>query len=189
MAEDPDVLAARAGDREAFARLYRRFSRAVFLDLAARMRGRHEAEDALQATFLSAWTHLPRLRRPSRFVGWLFSIARNKARDWARDGARGGMPRMVLLGGSEELLAPRTDRPSDCDELRALVAGLRPKSRATLLLRAVEGWSAEEVAHAHGVSASTVRRRYADAIEHLRAGLEGSKTNDTTNRAARRVEL
>ena len=67
------MLAARAGDREAFGRLYRRYSRAVFLELAARLRGRHDAEDALQATFLAAWTNLPRLRRPSRFIGWLFT--------------------------------------------------------------------------------------------------------------------
>jgi len=185
MKADRDVLAARDGDREAFARLYHRFSRAVFLELAARVRGRQDAEDALQATFLSAWTNLPRLRRTSRFVGWLFSIARNKAHDQAR----GTMPRMVLLGGSEELIASRADSASEFDELRDLVAGLRPKSRATVLLRAVEGWSAEEVAKAHGVSASTVRRRYADAIEHLRAGLQRSKNDEQTDRTSRRVQL
>jgi len=185
MEADRDVRAARDGDREAFGRLYRRYSRAVFLELAARVRGRQDAEDALQATFLSAWTNLPRLRRPSRFIGWLFSIARNKANDQTR----GKLPRMVLLGGSEELIAPRIDSPTEFDELRELVAGLRPKSRATVLLRAVEGWSAEEIAHAHGVSASTVRRRYADAIEHLRIGLQRSKNDDQTDRTSRRVEL
>ena len=182
MAQDSDVLAARAGDREAFGRLYRRYSRAVFLELAARLRGRHDAEDALQATFLAAWTNLPRLRRPSRFVGWLFTIARNKARDQLRRST----PRMVLVGSSDELLSPATGRETEIDGLRELVAGLQPNSRAIVLLRAVEGWSAEEVAAAHKISASSVRRCYAKAIEHLRKGLQ---RDDKEHRTPRRNQL
>ena len=186
MAGDRDVLAARAGDTEAFARLYRRYSRPVFLELAARVQGSQDAEDALQATFLAAWVNLPRLRRPSRFVAWLFSIARNKARDQMRKAT----PRMVLLGNNTDLIAPRagSENPAvDC--LRELVACLRPRSRAIVLLRVVEGWTAEEVAAAQGVSASTVRRRYAEAIEHLHAGLQRSKPDGTQDRTSRRVQL
>ena len=64
MAGDRDVTAARSGDREAFARLYARYARPVFLELVARVRRSQDAEDALQATFLAAWINLPRLRRP-----------------------------------------------------------------------------------------------------------------------------
>lgn len=185
MADDRDVLAARAGDQEAFGRLYRRYSRPVFLELASRVRGRQDAEDALQATFLAAWVNLPRLRRPDRFVGWLFSIARNKARDQLRS----AVPRMVLIGSSDELVGPRTGRDTEFDGLRELVAGLRPKSRAIVLLRVVEGWSAEEVAAAQGISASTVRRRYVKAIEHLRTELQRSNADDTPHRTSRRIQL
>ena len=81
MREKSDVGRAMGGDRAAFARLYERYGRPVFLDLVARLRVREDAEDALQLTFLSAWSALPRLRHPERFVGWLFRIGRNKARD------------------------------------------------------------------------------------------------------------
>jgi len=185
MASNPDVVAARTGDREAFGRLYRRYARPVFLELASRVGSSQDAEDALQATFLAAWTKLPRLRRPSRFVAWLFSIARNKARDQMR----GVVPRVVLVGNDVELFAARGQGEADVDGLRELVAGLKPKSRAIILLRVVEGWSAKEVAAAQGVSVSTVRRKYAEAIQHLRVGLERSKSNDKEDRRSHPVQL
>jgi RNA polymerase sigma-70 factor (ECF subfamily) len=185
MAGDRDVLAAMRGDEHAFARLYRRYARAVFVDLAARLRGSQDAEDALQATFLSAWANLPRLRRPRRFVAWLFRIARNKARDQLRR----ERPQLVLLGRSEDLIAPTGTQSPEAEALRALVSGLRAETRAIVLLRVLEGWSAEEVAAAQGLSVATVRRRYARAIQHLRSGLERSRSDDPQNRTSRRIEL
>ncbi|MHC4550387.1 MAG: RNA polymerase sigma factor [Planctomycetota bacterium] len=174
MASEAEVRDAIRGDRNAFARLYRRHARAVFVDLAARLRRSEDAEDALQATFLAAWRKLPRLREPARFVPWLFRIARNKARDQLRrDRAR-----PVLLRRSKDLIAPAAGDPPEVEALRGLMSGLRPETRAIVLLRALEGWSATEVAAAHGLSASTVRRRYAKALAHLRAALARRMQDD-----------
>jgi RNA polymerase sigma-70 factor (ECF subfamily) len=186
MGADADLEAAVRGDREAFARLYRRFGRAVFVDLVARLGRREDAEDALQATFLAAWTNLPRLARQDRFVPWLFRIARNKARDLARR-RRLGLAGLV----PSDLIAPAPAERPEIEALRALVEGLRPKTRAIVLLRALEGWSAEEVAAAHRMSVTSVRRKYAKAIEHLRRGLERRVQDDqrTGHRASDRVRL
>ena len=170
-----EVRKARRGDRAAFARLYERYSRAVFLDLVARLRWREDAEDALQATFLAAWIHLPRLRAAERFLPWLFRIARNKARD---QGRRERLRLVRPLGEEADLVAPAGGEPAEVELVKELVARLRPESRAILLLRAVEGWNAEEVAAARGWSASTVRRKYARALEHLRAGLSRRLNDD-----------
>jgi RNA polymerase sigma-70 factor (ECF subfamily) len=177
-----DVDLAVRGDREAFARLYRRYARAVFVDLVARLGRREDAEDALQATFLAAWTSLPRLARPDRFVPWLFRIARNKARDQAR------RRRLGLESLGAEPQAAAVPEGPEVEALRELVGGLRPKTRAIVLLRALEGWSAEEVAAAHRLSVATVRRRYARALGHLRAGLE-RRMRDEEHRAPDRVRL
>ncbi|MHC4934073.1 MAG: RNA polymerase sigma factor [Planctomycetota bacterium] len=187
MDSDADVREAIRGDRDAFARLYERFARAVFVDLVARLRRREDAEDALQATFLAAWTNLPRLRRPGRFPAWLFRIARNKARDRLRR----DRPRLVLLRPNQDLLASEAGDEAELETLRELISHLRPDTRAIVLLRTLEGWTAEEVAAAHGLSASTVRRRYAKALEHLRAGLAGRTTHDgpERHRETRRVGL
>jgi RNA polymerase sigma-70 factor (ECF subfamily) len=168
MREKNDVSRAMGGDRAAFARLYERYNRPVFLDLVARLRTREDAEDALQLTFLSAWSALPRLRSPERFVGWLFRIGRNKARDLGRRERLRLMRPLV----EEDLVAPTGVEAPEVERLKGLVEGLKVQARSILFLRAVEGWSAEEVALALGCSAATVRRKYARALDHLRAGLE-----------------
>jgi RNA polymerase sigma-70 factor (ECF subfamily) len=166
--EDDTVRRAIAGSREAFAELYDLYARPVLLFLAARLPAREDAEDALQTTFLSAWAALPGLRKPNRFAPWLFRVARSRARDLARRPALRPRP----LHDAQDLIGPRREEPAEADRLRALVAKLRPDTRAVVLLRAVEGWSAEEVGRAMGLSASTVRRRYARTLEHLRESLE-----------------
>ena len=168
MADIGDVRLAQAGDRAAFSRLHARYHRRVFLDLVARVRRREDAEDALQQAFLTAWAQLPRLREAKRFVPWLFRIARNKARDNAR---RERLRLVRHLDENADLVAPRGDEPPEIEILKELMVGMREETRSILFLRAVEGWSAEEIAAARRTSASTVRRRYKKAIAHLRGQL------------------
>ncbi len=156
--------------------------------LVGLLRRRDDAEDALQAAFLNAWAHLPDLRREERFHPWLCRIARNAARDAARREARWPQP----LAEGEDLVGP--DDPEGAaggaplDEVRRLVADLKPGTRALVLLRAVEGWSAQDVGAALRMSAATVRRRYARALEHLRTRLtEGSSPHERDRRQHDRV--
>lgn len=167
------VRKATRGDREAFARLYDDYSRPVFLTLVGLLRAREDAEDALQATFLSAWERLPTLRRPDRFVSWLFRIARNKA----RDSARRRRDRLLADAPVEDLIDPSLGTAAR-DEMDRALASLKPDTRALVLLRAVHGWSSEEVAVAVGKSPATVRRRYARALDHLRVRLGEEDRDD-----------
>ncbi len=167
MSRKSDVERAIQGDRQAFSRLYGRYSRAIFLDLVARLRLREDAEDALQATFLAAWASLPRLADATRFVPWLFKIARNKARD---QGRRDRL-RLVRSLDEEDLVAPAGGDPIEVELLKELMLSLRPETRSIVFLRGVEGWTAEEVAASQGVSTATVRRRYARALDDLRTRL------------------
>jgi RNA polymerase sigma-70 factor (ECF subfamily) len=164
MDDDLDLVRrAAAGEPAAFASLYDRFARPVFLTLVGLLRIREDAEDALQSTFLTAWERLPSLRRPSRFAPWLFRIARNKARDIARKRRE----RLLPEPPESDLLGPFR-AASSRDEVSRILASLEPGTRSLVLLRAVHGWSAEEVAVALGKSPATVRRRYAGALERLR---------------------
>lgn len=160
----PLVERARAGDRNAFAELHARYSRPLFLYLAGLLRLKEDAEDAWQTSFLAAWRHLGRLKKPDRFGAWLFRIARNTARDVGR--RRASWPQ--ALGPGEDLLAAGESQGRDA-EIPRYVASLEPETRALVLLRAVEGWSAEEVGAAFSWSVAKVRRRYARALDLLRA--------------------
>ena len=78
------VLALRAGDPDAFGRLYDRWFDRVH-DLARRVtRDDGLAADVAQDAFLAAWQRLDGLDDPAAFGGWLLRIARNRALDVVR---------------------------------------------------------------------------------------------------------
>ena len=84
---DPDetlVKDARAGDRAAFEELVRRTSRLVFARLYLETGHRHQAEDLLQETLLTAFRSLKGLADARSFRPWLLKIAQNTAIDAAR---------------------------------------------------------------------------------------------------------
>ena len=70
-----DLIAARAGDAEAFARVYERHA-GVVLAVCRRCSSLADAEDAMQDTFLRAYRKLDQLSRPEGFRPWLYAIAR-----------------------------------------------------------------------------------------------------------------
>ena len=67
------VTAARAGDRVAFAELYRRFHRAVHGVVLARV-ALGDAADLVQDVFAIALERLPELAEPPAFASWIMAI-------------------------------------------------------------------------------------------------------------------
>jgi RNA polymerase sigma-70 factor, ECF subfamily len=155
------VAAARRGDREAFAELYRRFHRAVHGVVLARAEF-SVAADLVQDVFAIALERLAELAEPAAFAGWILSIARNHAIDHAR-----------LARPSDELVdvpAPITR----CAELAQVVAALRelPETyRETMIMRLVEGMTAAEIADQTGLAVGSVRNNLHRGMKLLRERL------------------
>ncbi len=168
------VRVAACGGKKAFASVYEQWARPVLVFLTARLGRRVDAEDALQATFLAVWRDLAKLRRPERFDRWLFRIAESRAVDQMRRRREG----LVADADVEDRQTAAGGPDGDPERLRALVEGLRPRTRTVLLLRTVEGWNAEEVGRALGISASTVRRHHARALDHLRRALSAASPDE-----------
>jgi RNA polymerase sigma-70 factor (ECF subfamily) len=85
-AEDADtarlVTAFQAGDREAFATLYKRFFDRVYGYMRVLLNDPHEAEDATSEVWLKVMKALPAYeRRTQPFRAWLFVIVRNTGLD------------------------------------------------------------------------------------------------------------
>lgn len=71
--------AARLGDKDAYAVLYRRYLPPVYDFLVRMTRDRALAEDLAQDTFVRAMQRLEQLDDPGRFRAWLYTIARSQA--------------------------------------------------------------------------------------------------------------
>jgi RNA polymerase sigma-70 factor, ECF subfamily len=155
------VVAARRGDRDAFAAIYARFAGAVHAVALARLRW-VDCADVVQDVFLVAWERLPALRDPAAFPGWLMAIARNRATDQRR------RPRLA-----EATVEPAVE-PAPTAEAREVLVAIRalPEAyREVLLMRLMEGMSGPEIAARTGLQAGSVRVNLHRGMKLLRQRL------------------
>ena len=138
------------------------------------LRDHHEAEDAAQQTFVSAYRSMLRGNEPRDDASWLAAIARNECRGRIRKRMRAPIS---LDGEFENQLADPTDlselaeRRSELAEITLALADLPIRQREAIALRDFLGLSYEEVASTLSVSVPVVesllfraRRRLRDSV-------------------------
>lgn len=167
------VECCRSGDRDAFDVLMTRHQRAVYA-LCYRFVGNHDdAADLAQEVFLRAYRGLGTFRGTSALGTWLYRIAVNVSlnRVGARTppmqsvetigpiAARGGSPAEALL------------RAEMSSRVRAAVARLPRKQRATLVLRVYHELSHQQIADVLGTSVGAVKANFFHALTNLRKRL------------------
>lgn len=156
------VAAARAGDREAFDRLYALYSPLVHGVLLARV-PYGEVSDLVQDVFLAAFRKLAHLRDASRFGPWVAMIARNRAADFYRRARETEELREELAGGAS--------RRDEAREALEVIRSLPEAYRETLVLRLVEGMTGPEIAERTGLRPASVRVNLHRGMKMLRQRL------------------
>ncbi len=167
---------AKAGDPAALEALVEAHQSRVYAFAMRMCRNVEDAKDVLQETFLGMLRSLKDFRGESRFTTWLYRIASNACLKKRRRGAHQPAPEKEL---SLEALMPRpggdgqglkvADWAADAEatllrgELTAQVEGaidrLPQEYKIVLVLRDVEGFSAEEVGQMLGLSVAAVKSR------------------------------
>jgi RNA polymerase sigma-70 factor (ECF subfamily) len=166
-------------DEAAFRKLADAHARELHLHCYRMLGSFHDAEDALQETFLRAWRHIETFEERSSLRAWLYRIATNvclRAAERRRPLAQGELvqapyPESLLDGLPDDVAGPeaRYDlRESVNLAFLAAVQTLTPRQRAVLLLREVLGWSAREVADLLETSTASVN----SALQRARATLD-----------------
>lgn len=150
-----DLLLARGGDGEAFARITQRSAARLRAVLGGILRDPHLVEDALQEAWLQAWLNLELFAGRGRLQAWLRTIATREAwRLLRRRGEVGSLPYAAEAEPSCDAPGPEAGLEAR-DELAWATASLRPQARAAVLLTA-GGWSYAEVAAYLGAPLGTV---------------------------------
>src|SRR3954471_19061082 len=162
------VAAVRAGDRDAFARLYESFSPLVHGVLLARV-PYDEVSDLVQDVFLVAFRKLGSLRDASRFGPWVAMIARNRATDFHRRRRETEELREEVARGGSAVVEAR--------EALEIIKSLPEAYRETLVLRLVEGMTGPEIAERTGLQPASVRVNLHRGMKLLRErlGAKGRK--------------
>jgi RNA polymerase sigma-70 factor (ECF subfamily) len=157
------VRRARAGDRRAFASLWREYASTVHAVVASVLPYAH-VEDVVQDVAVSALGKLDTLRNDAGFAAWLCAIARNRARNVRLEYSR----TKGAAGDVENLPAPATVDQVEADEVLAAMRSLPQAYRETLMLRFLAGLSGPEIAERLGMTHGSVRVNLCRGLKLLR---------------------
>jgi len=172
------LAAARAGDPRSVDALLARHQRQLFR-FGLRMCGNEdEAREVLQETLLAAFRGLPDFRGDAKLSTWLYQIARSFCLKSRRRGS--GQPATTLAIDEPGVSGiPSTEATPDANAharemgelLHAAILSLPEKHREVIVLRDVEGLTAEEAAEVLGVEQGALKSRLHRARMDLRQRL------------------
>ena len=179
-AEAPTASAAFDSEREGrlegrpaqrLAELFEAHAATVLAICRRMLRNAHDAEDAAQQTFLSAYASLADGTVPREPAAWLATIARNECRTRAHQRMREPLPDAELepVGGMNP--ADHAIRAEEVTSLRRALAGLPGQQRHAFVLREFSGLSYDELADELGVTRPAVESLLFRARRRLRVSL------------------
>jgi RNA polymerase sigma-70 factor, ECF subfamily len=173
------VRASLAGDRDAFGAIVERHRRQIYR-LCYRFAGNHEdASDLAQDVFIRAYRGLRTFKADASLGTWLYRIGVNVCLNKVavKRGAAealdpllaSGDPRLTAGGERADDALLRAERER---RVRAAIARLPKKQRATLILRIYHELPHEQIAAVLGSSVGAAKTNFFHAMNNLRKLLE-----------------
>lgn len=175
-AEDRKLLQlAQKGDPRAMDTLLAQHEKQVYR-FGLRMCGSEDAaKEVLQQTLLTAFRSLPEFRGDAELSTWLYQIARSFCGKTRRKRVDEPATLEPLENPEARGVASEAASPEDAAHARqvgqlleAAILGLAPPQREVLILRDVEGLSAEEAAKVLGITVANLKTRLHRARAELR---------------------
>ena len=186
--ESDELLMERVsqGDKDALARLFRRYSRQVRAISYRVLRDASEADDLVQDLFLLVYRDRKAFdssKGPAR--SWILQIATRRAISRRRYlTSRHFYTRLDLDGATSEIADPRAAvrRFEDSiggrlgnESLQKMFDALSENQRQTLRLHFMEGYTLDEIAANLGQSRGNIKHHYFRGLERLRKEIFGGK--------------
>jgi RNA polymerase sigma-70 factor (ECF subfamily) len=179
---DPELVdLVAAGDAQALAVLYDRYSRAVF-SFALRMLGdRATAEELVQEVYFRAWQQARKFSEGrGTFITWLLSITHNMAIDEIRrrnrrpQRADSADPVLMLTNVRDETPAVEDQAMMTAirEQVAVAMAALPEAQRSAIELAYFRGLTQREIADLQGEPLGTIKTRMRLAVRKLREHLD-----------------
>jgi RNA polymerase sigma-70 factor (ECF subfamily) len=135
------------------------------------LRDTADAEDCLQDTFLRAYRSFSRVKAGSNYRAWLYKIATNTARTYAKQRGRINARTIDLdpdLESDRSSPAERVEQRQLIEAVTQAVEALPHQQRAALLMRQYQELSYEDIAAALECSEEAARANVYQALRKLR---------------------
>lgn len=165
----------REGDRSAFDTLVERHQRGIYRLCAAYAAAHEEAADLAQEVFIRAYRGLHGFQGEAAFSTWLFRIAVNVCLNHraARRPVTIPLADLDPIDGNEDAPDARLFRAERANAVRAAIARLPRRQRATLILRVYHDLPHAQIAAILGNSVGSAKGNFFHALANLRKLLEG----------------
>lgn len=172
------VARAKAGDRDAFGELVRRYQKSVFWVARRMCRTDEDAWDVTQDTFIRAMNAMPRFDTRYRFFTWIYRIATNLSINLSQKRKRRSEVEFDEEYGAEgeQCLEDTAPSQASASELASAIQGavekLSPPLRAVFVLRVDQELTYSEIAETLGIALGTVMSRLNRARTEVRKSVE-----------------
>jgi len=167
-------MRCREGDRQAYYRLYKQYSRAMYNVGFRIVNNADEAKDVLQDAFISAFSNLESYRGDSAFGAWLKRIVVNKAINLVRRRRFERLPDNENFDVKEEATVDELEGyPFEVDQVRKAIEQLPDGYRVVLSLYLLEGYDHSEIGEILGITESTSKSQFNRSKKKLKEILEG----------------
>jgi RNA polymerase sigma factor (sigma-70 family) len=168
------VALVRDGRADAFEAVYDRYERQILSFCRHMVGSREEAEDAVQHTFMAAYTDLRRSDKPIQLRPWLYTIARNHCMSLLR--ARREHAQLDDAEPSVDGLSATVQRREDLRDLLRDLGRLPDDQRAALVLAELGALSHDEIAEVVGCPKEKVKALVFQARSSLGARRDARDT-------------
>ena len=156
-------------DRRAQMHLYNTFYKRVFNSCYYLLKDKQDAEDAMQESFIKAFSKLDQYNDEIAFEAWLVRIAVNTSIDKLREN------KIDITDINEEVYYPQEDGPGELEEeiiervehIKQAICRIEGVNQIILSLYLIEGYDHEEIAEILKIKAATSRVRYMRAKQEL----------------------
>ncbi len=162
-----------SGDPAAFSALVRRWQGPMARFLFHYVGQRELVQELCQEVFLRVFLAAPRYRETGGFSAWLYRIGLNVARDLGRR----HQPEVKPFSGSDVPVVSLSPE-GQCEQLETselvsrAIAELPEPLRKVLVLRHYENMNFEQISRLLNIPASTLKSRFAVALNRLRQRLQ-----------------
>ncbi|MGN0360939.1 MAG: RNA polymerase sigma factor [Hominisplanchenecus sp.] len=159
------------GDKEAFCTLYRQTSSEVYFYALSLLHNRHDAEDAMQETFLKIRSAAHLYTPMGKPMAWILTIARNVCMMKYRQQKHHAEISMDEV--RQEIDFSQIEDREDRIILETALKVLSPEECQIIIMHAVSGLRHREMSELLQLPLSTVLSKYHRGLKKLRKELEG----------------
>lgn len=158
-------------DQAAFAMIYQRYYRLLYIHALKKLADEDEAKDIIQELFTTLWTKRATILQDTNFAAFLYTAVRNRVLDYFthQKVAEKYISSLQDFIDTDPVAADdRVNEKELLEFIQAEIQSLPPKMREIFLLSREQNLSHKEIAARLGISEQTVSKQVSNALKMLR---------------------